>query len=429
MNPFNLETLILGINNLRLHKLRALLTALGIIFGVAAVICMLSVSEGVTADELRMIQLLGTHNIILSSVKPPETTQASQSTTALLEFGITYADKQLLEKTVPHIKAIVPLKSVAQKVRRHDRQMNADVVGTTPDFFDCINVSAARGRLLNAEDEMDIKNVCVIGKQVQNELFAYADPIGESIFVERYEGTVPYTVVGVMAEVETAGTPARGVQERNINAEIYVPYATSITRYGDMQVKRSSGSREFVRTELDGMYVSVDHLENVLPVSEMVGRCLEHNHAKMDYDMRVPLQTLQLAERKKRNSQYLLGFIAGISLLVGGIGIMNIMLATVTERTREIGIRRALGARRIHITVQFLVETVLLSTAGGLIGVLLGYSGSTVISRIANWGDAIVQPWSVLISFGLSMIVGVFFGLWPAVQAARLDPIEALRYE
>ncbi|MCB9850059.1 MAG: ABC transporter permease [Phycisphaerales bacterium] len=429
MNPFNLETLILGINNLRLHKLRALLTALGIIFGVAAVICMLSVSEGVTADELRMIQLLGTHNIILSSVKPPETSQVSQSNSALLEYGITYADRQLIEKTIPHIKTVVPLKGVAQKVQRHDRQMNAVVVGTTPAFFECVNVSAARGRLLSAQDAADAKNVCVIGKQVQDELFAYADPIGESIFVERQEGVVPYTVIGVMTAVETAGTPARGVQERNLNAEVYIPYSTAITRYGDTQVKRTSGSREFVKIELDGLYIPVDELENVLPVSQMVGRCFEHNHAKVDYDMRVPLQTLQLAERKKRNSQYLLGFIAGISLLVGGIGIMNIMLATVTERTREIGIRRALGARRIHITVQFLVETVLLSTAGGLIGVLLGYSGSTVISRIANWGDAIVQPWSVIISFGLSMLVGVFFGLWPAVQAARLDPIEALRYE
>ncbi|HRX85894.1 MAG TPA: FtsX-like permease family protein, partial [Phycisphaerae bacterium] len=153
------------------------------------------------------------------------------------------------------------------------------------------------------------------------------------------------------------------------------------------------------------------------------------NHERKDYDMRVPLRTLQLAERKKRNSQFLLGFIAGISLLVGGIGIMNIMLATVTERTREIGIRRALGARRIHITVQFLIETVVLSTAGGLIGVALGYGGSRVISDIAGWGDAIVQPWAVLISFGLSVMVGIFFGLWPAMKAARLDPIEALRYE
>jgi putative ABC transport system permease protein len=160
-----------------------------------------------------------------------------------------------------------------------------------------------------------------------------------------------------------------------------------------------------------------------------VARIFQFNHAKVDYDIRVPLRSLQLAERKKRNSQYLLGFIAGISLLVGGIGIMNIMLATVTERTREIGIRRALGAKRQHITAQFLVETVVLSTAGGLIGIALGYFGAYLITFLADWGNAIVRLWSVLISFGLSVLVGIIFGLWPAMTAARLDPIEALRYE
>jgi len=428
MNPLNFETLLLGINNLRLHKLRSLLTALGIIFGVAAVICMLSVSEGVTADELRMIQLLGTRNIILTSVKPPETTQVAEGNTRLQEYGITYADQRLIEQTVPHVARIVPLKSVGERVRRHARQMNARVVGTTPEFFECVNVRAARGRLLAAVDDADKKNVCVIGRTVQERLFAFDDPIGESVFVERFEGTVPYTVIGVLSHVQTAGAPQRGVEERNLNEEIFIPYATATSRYGDTE-RSLGGGREFLKMELAGLYISVDELDNVLPVSTMIARCLERNHAQKDYDMRVPLQTLQLAERKKRNSQYLLGFIAGISLLVGGIGIMNIMLATVTERTREIGIRRALGARRIHITVQFLIETVVLSTAGGLLGVTLGYIGSKIISQIADWGDAIVRPWAVIISFGLSVMVGIFFGLWPAMKAARLDPIEALRYE
>jgi putative ABC transport system permease protein len=429
MNPLNFETLLLGVNNLRLHKLRALLTALGIIFGVAAVICMLSASEGVSADEMRLIQQMGTKNIIVNSVKPPETTRASESNSTLLDYGLKYVDQSLITQTVPHIARIVPLKSVAQKARRHDRQMNSQVIGTTPQFFECLNVQASRGRLLNAADDADLKNVCVIGEGVREALFAFEDPIGQSLFVQRYEGAVPYTVIGVLDRVETAGAPLRGVQGRNLNKEIYIPYATASTRYGETQRKMSSGSREFVRTELAGLYVTVDDIENVIPVSKMVARCLAHNHDRADYEMRVPLQTLRVAERKKRNSQYLLGFIASISLLVGGIGIMNIMLATVTERTREIGIRRALGARRAHITVQFLVETIVLSTAGGLIGVLLGYFGSSLIARIADWGDAIVQPWSVLISFGLSVMVGVFFGLWPAVKAARLDPIEALRYE
>jgi len=429
MNLLNFETLLLGINNLRLHKLRSLLTALGIIFGVAAVICMLSVSEGVTADELRMIQLLGTRNIIVSSVKPPATTQVAESNTSLLEYGLTYNDMKLIQKTIPHVARVVPLKTVAERVNRQARQMNAQVVGTTPEFFECVNVTAARGRLLSWSDEHDVKNVCVIGKTVQERLFAYEDPLDQSIFVERYEGLVPYKVIGVLSQVDTAGAPQRGVAERNLNEEVFIPYSTATRRYGEVERKMGSGSRELVRIELSGLYVSVDELENVLPVSTMVARCLDHGHEKLDYDMRVPLQSLRLAERKKRNSQYLLGFIAGISLLVGGIGIMNIMLATVTERTREIGIRRALGARRLHITVQFLIETVLLSTAGGLLGVLLGYGGAKIISHFADWGDAIVRPWAVLISFCLSVMVGIFFGMWPAMKAARLDPIEALRYE
>ncbi len=429
MNPFNMETIWLGVNNLRLHKLRSLLTALGIIFGVAAVICMLSVSEGVTADELRMIQLLGTKNIIITSVKPPSNIQVSEGNSRLLEFGLEYDDMKLIGETIPHIEHLVPLKSIGNRIRRGDRQMNADTIGVRPAFFECTNVRAARGRLLSKTDEADAKRVCVIGQNVHDRLFPLEDPIGQSLYVERFEITAPYTVVGVIGQVETAGAPQRGVDERDFNSEVFIPYTTATQRYGDIQRKQSSGSREMTRTELTGLYVAVDEMENVIPVSQMVARVLQFRHDQQDYDMRVPLRSLRLAERKQRNSQYLLGSIAGISLLVGGIGIMNIMLATVTERTREIGIRRALGARQRHITVQFLIETVVLSTTGGLIGVALGYLSAVIISHSLDFGAAIVRPWSVLISFGLSVLVGIVFGLWPAIKAAKLDPIVALRYE
>ena len=180
--------------------------------------------------------------------------------------------------------------------------------------------------------------------------------------------------------------------------------------------------------QYSGLYVTANDLEHVLPISEMVGRVLDHGHQDLDYEVKVPLARLELAKKKERNRKLTLGFIAGISLLVGGIGIMNIMLATVTERTREIGIRRALGARRRHITVQFLVETVVLTTAGGLLGALLGIVGAHLVSRMADW-QTIVTVWSVAVSFGLSVLVGIFFGMYPAMSAARLDPIEALRRE
>ena len=180
--------------------------------------------------------------------------------------------------------------------------------------------------------------------------------------------------------------------------------------------------------QYSGLYSTADEIENVLPLSEMVKRALEHGHEELDYEVRVPLERLQLAEKKKRNNQLVLGLIAGISLLVGGIGIMNIMLATVTERTREIGIRRALGARQRHIAVQFLVETIVLSTGGGLVGVIVGVVGAYLVTQFADW-ETIISVWSVVVSFGLSVMVGIFFGMYPALSAARLDPIEALRYE
>jgi len=428
VKSFGIETFRLGLTNLWLHKLRSSLTSLGIIFGVAAVICMLSISEGASADEMRLIRLLGTKNIIINSVKPSQDGGAASRNTNLIEYGITDADLSTIKATIPNISHVVPMKTVSFRVQHGARQAPMNVVGTTPTFFEVVNISVERGRALTSTDMDESLSVCVIGADVKRELFPFTDPLGELITAERQSGGVAFMIVGVLGEVQTAGAPARGVEQRNLNREILIPFSTALTRFGETTVKRGGGSREITRVQYSGLYVTVDDLSHVLPVSEMTNRILEHNHQKLDYDVRVPLARLKLAQKKERNRKLTLGFIAGISLLVGGIGIMNIMLATVTERTREIGIRRALGARQRHITVQFLVETVVLSTVGGVIGALLGIVGAHVVSNLAQW-QTIVSAWSVVISFGLSVLVGIFFGMYPALQAAKLDPIEALRHE
>ena len=428
MKFFSVETIRVGLSNLRLHKLRSLLTSLGIIFGVAAVICMLSISEGASADEMRLIQLLGTRNIIINSVKPPQTGQVSSGNSNLVEYGITREDVSIIENTVTHVAHLVPLKTVAYRARHGAQQGAHEVVGTTPAFFEVVNVSIAQGRALVDEDMSGRTNVCVIGAEICRELFPFKDPLGETILADRFPSAVSFTVVGILERIQTAGAPRRGVEERNLNREILIPFSTAMTQFGETTRRMGAGSREFIKMQYSGLYVTVDDIERVMPVSEMVERVFEHGHEKLDYEIKVPLARLNLAKKKKRNNQLTLGFIAGISLLVGGIGIMNIMLATVTERTREIGIRRALGARQRHIAVQFLVETIVLTTGGGVVGAVLGIIGADAISKLAGW-QTIVSVWSVAVSFGLSMFVGIFFGMYPAVSAARLDPIEALRHE
>jgi putative ABC transport system permease protein len=425
----SLETVRLGLKNLRLHKLRSFLTALGIVFGVGAVICMLSISEGASESELQLIRLLGTSNIILKSIKPERGSSVSESDTQLLTYGLTGSDIARIQETVPHVKRVVPLREVAFVTRRGSKQFGATVVGAPPDFFSVIHIELAQGRALQSNDERIGAKVCVIGDEVRQRLFPLEDPIGQTLSVSEYSsGTVPFTVVGVIKRIETAGTPAKGIGGRDLNADVIIPLSTADARYGDVQRQVSSGSFTMQKVEYSDVYVEIDELEHVLDISRLVARVMEFGHEKPDYSVNVPLERLKLVEQEKRNRQYTLGSIAGVSLLVGGIGIMNIMLASVTERTREIGIRRALGAKQRHITSQFLVETVVLSTCGGLIGVILGCAGAKLFASIAEW-PTIIRLWTVVISFGLSMAVGVFFGMFPAISASKLDPIEALRHE
>jgi putative ABC transport system permease protein len=423
---FSRELILLGLTDLRAHKLRSFLTALGMIFGVGAVICMLSIGEGASAEQLESIRLLGSNNIILRSMEPASSQQASEAQTRVQRYGLKVDDVHRLRE-LRGINDIVLMREVADVMTHVSYKLDGSVLGTTPNFFDVVEVPLARGRELKPIDEARHKKVCVIGAGIAEALFPNEDPLGRNInVISRSTGPVPYRVVGVLANVQTAGSPAKGLGSRDINRDMYIPLATADLRYGDLKYKRTSGSREIKEVQFSDIYVNVAETEWVLPVSQMVQRVLEHGHRDQDYSVTVPLELLQQAERTKQLWQTVLGSIAGISLLVGGIGIMNIMLASVTERTREIGIRRALGAKRHHITAQFLVETVILSIAGGLIGIVLGVGFAWLIDFWFEDFRTIVPPWGVILSFAVSAAVGITFGLYPARSAARLDPIQAL---
>jgi putative ABC transport system permease protein len=327
---------------------------------------------------------------------------------------------------LPHVADLVLMREVASMVVHGARRFNGPVLGTTDNFFDVVNVRIARGRPLTDVDTQRLAKVCVVGAAVARELFVEHDPLYQTITVQKWRGTpVPYTIVGILEGVTTAGNPAKGLAARDLNRDIYIPLATADARYGDLNVIVSGGSFEAKEVQLSDIYVHVEPEEQVLSVAKMVDRVLQHKREQQDFSITVPLELLQHAEQVKRNSQIVLGSIAGISLLVGGIGIMNIMLASVTERTREIGIRRALGAKRYHITAQFLVQTLILSIMGGLIGIALGIGLAHLVTIVVNW-QTIIPLWGVFLSFAVSAMVGIVFGLYPARAAAHLDPIDAL---
>ena len=416
------RTVVLGFKSLWLHRLRSLLTVLGIVFGVCSVIAMLAVGEGASFEAQEQIRRLGSNNIILRSVKPPDSDSNSAEQTYVIEYGLVYDDLERIRETIPGVTVVVPNRIMRKRIWNATQRADADIVGTVPWFPEMKKLNLAEGRFFSELESYDKRNVCVLSTSLVAALFPIDHPIGRNIRVE----SDYYQVVGVI-DVES-GRPGSSDEGSNLD-RIYIPLTTARARFGEILRKRSSGSFENEKVQLHEAIVQVNNQNEVEEIALIIEEILSRNHKKRDFEIEVPLELLRSAEETARTFNILLGSIAAISLLVGGIGIMNIMLATVTERTREIGIRRALGARRVHITVQFLIETVVLSTAGGLIGVALGYGGSIVISRFADWGDAIIRPWSVIISFGLSVMVGVFFGLWPAMKAAQLDPIEALRHE
>ncbi len=417
----------LGIKSLWLHRLRSLLTMLGIVFGVCSVIAMLAIGEGASYEAQEQIKNLGSQNIILKSAKPPEEQKVSDKSSQgyVLQYGITYTDVKRIRATIPGVTIVMPTRNIREYVWNISRRVDCDIIGSVPWYPEMRNQRVIEGRFFT-DNDMDARtSVCVLGAEMVPVLFPVESPLGKQVRV----GANYYTVIGIMeARASVANNDGSPDAAKPATHRMFIPLETARLRYGEVLMRRRAGSFEAERVQLHEITVKVESLDAVTGVAEAIKTLMERNHKKMDYEVVVPLELLKRAERTKQIFNIVLGSIAAISLLVGGIGIMNIMLASVTERTREIGIRRALGARRRDIIVQFLVETVILSGAGGILGVLLGVIIPFVVSHTAGM-KTIITFWSPILAFTISGLVGVIFGIYPAIRAAQMDPVEALRHE
>ncbi len=436
-----LRTWQLGIKSLLLHPLRSLLTVLGIFIGVASVIWLLAIGEGISRKAQEQIEGLGANNIIIRSIKPPS--EVTEGIRGPVPYGITRRDFEAITETIPTITRALPIRELRRRFSFSTRMVDGRLVGCTPEYAEVTKLEVSRGRFLSAADISDKRNHCVLASGTAERLFPFEDPIGRAIHVEE----AYYVVVGVMKPRNPTAGIGGSLAAQDFTNDVYIPISTLWSRIGDFIVTRRSGSFEGEIVELSQATLRVDEVKNVIETADLVKQTMASRHRLEDWGITVPLELLEQARTTRLMFIIFMGLIAAISLVVGGIGIMNIMLATVTERTREIGIRRALGAKRGDIIRQFLVETIALSVVGGATGVLVGLTCRPVtgwvryvVERmlpdvIEQLPDVIktvepsVVPWSIPLAFFISVTIGVVFGLYPAMRAAAMDPIEALRHE
>ncbi|QIF04568.1 FtsX-like permease family protein [Roseimicrobium sp. ORNL1] len=431
MSPQHMwRSIVLGSKSIWLHKLRSMLTALGVVFGVASVVAMLAIGEGASHEAQEQIRKLGSQNVILESVKPPDNQGPGQQTRSMvIEYGLTTRDINQIRQTIPGVSIVVPSRMISEYLWNESNNLDASILGVLPIYPEMRNRHLVSGRFFTEVEFGDRIPVCVLNQTAASRLFPLATPVGKSVRVRGFY----YRVVGVIEDESQRSTGEDGASKTggtksNSTGQMIIPFSTLMDHYGDTFFRFRSGSFEAEKVEFHEAIVRVHDVDAVMTRADAIRHLLARNHPREDYRVTVPIELLRQAERTKRIFSIVLGSIAAISLLVGGIGIMNIMLASVTERTREIGIRRALGARQTDIVLQFLIETVLLAGAGGVIGVVLGLGIPMAISHFAGV-TTVIKAWAPTLAFSISVFTGIAFGIYPAMRAAKMNPVEALRHE
>jgi putative ABC transport system permease protein len=414
----------IALKSLSVHRLRSTLTILGIVLGVASVIVMLAVGEAARFQAVQQIKDLGATNVIVRSVKPVEDNKENQNE-GIFTYGLTSADMERMRETVPTLVSVTPLREFRKELRYLERSLDGRVVAVMPNFLEMNGLRLSQGRFLTELDNERFANVAVLAAETAEVLFPFDDPIGRSV---RVGESHYYKVVGVTERRAPSAGIGGSLDTQDYNRDVYIPFATDKVRFGKVVTYQRGGTFQVERLEISQLTVAVDSMEHVRQTAAILQGLLDQFHSKKDTAITVPLELLEKAEQAQRIFTLVLGAIASVSLVVGGIGVMNIMLASVTERTREIGVRRALGAKRRDIAWQFLAETVALSSAGGILGVLVGIVFSLVVTRFFSF-PTIIRPWSPFLAFAVSAAVGLVFGTYPARRAAAMDPVEALRHE
>jgi len=408
------ENIRLSLKGLTDHKFRSFLTMLGIIFGVASVITMLSIGEGAKREAIAKYQDLGVNNIIIREKSLSD--NELEEVRARFSQGLSLQDAGVIREIVPGVEKIASQAEKNTDVKYNDKSVKSTVIGITPDFLGMMNYSVRQGYFINEKHDNERLKVCVLGAGIAATFFKGEEPVGQMVKIDDQW----LEVIGVLASKSLFTETVGELAARDLNTDVYVPLSLFLNRFTP---------ENMLTSQIQQITVQIDNADRLMEASKIIDEILKRHHFNNDdYSIVIPFELLKQEEKERQIYNILLGAIAAISLLVGGIGIMNIMLATVMERTREIGIRRAVGARKVDIMSQFVTESVAISITGGIIGVFVGVLLSLTVTLFTDI-TTFIKPYSVMIAFSFSVIVGVSFGYLPAKNAANLKPVDSIRHE